>query len=360
MEQRNVTKRNSAVETLRIFAMALIVLSHACFHSRFDLSSMDFGFNRLFVQWGGLGDIGVVIFVLITGYFQCQKRANYRSVLKLLLQVWFWSVVLFLVSWLGFGYSYSMKGYLQVFFPTVFQEYWFFAAYIVLALLTPVINLVFQNLERRQLERLLVLLLVLWSVIPTFTLQNMFGDTLAQMILFYLIGGYFRLYPNNFLRNQKLRWAMVIIPLVLLLLSTAAIDFLGTKISLLEGKGRIFYSRISVFIVCCAVGMFAVAVYSKPFYNRFINLLASCTFGVYLIHDNPVIREILWLRIVKNAEYAASPLLIVRIVLSAVAVYAVCTALEYLRLRLVEGKILSVANYAVRKVGSLLEKAKGA
>ena len=74
MEQRTVTRRNSAVETLRIFAMALIVLSHACVHSRFDLSSMGFGFNRLFVQWGCLGDLGVILFVLISGYFLCRKN----------------------------------------------------------------------------------------------------------------------------------------------------------------------------------------------------------------------------------------------------------------------------------------------
>lgn len=344
------------METLRIFAMALIVLSHACVHSRFDLSSMGFGFNRLFVQWGCLGDLGVILFVLISGYFLCRKNTNHRSVLKLLLQVWFWSLTLFLVSWLGFGHAYSLKGYLQVFFPTVFQEYWFFTAYIVLALLAPVINLVFQYLERRQLEKLLLLLLVLWSVIPTFTLQNMFGDTLAQMILFYLIGGYFRLYPDNFLQNRKLRWAMAIVPLVLLLLSTFAIDLLGTKISLLEGKGRIFYSRISVFAVCCAVGCFAVAVYSKPFHNRFVNAVASCTFGVYLIHDNPAVREILWLRIVKNAEYAASPILIVRIALSAALVYAVCVALEYLRIRFVEGGLLHAVETGLEKVHGRLKK----
>ena len=349
MEQQNITKRNSAIEMLRILAMLLIVLSHACIHSRFDRSSMDFGLNRLFVQWGGLGDIGVVVFVLISGYFLCQKQTNYRSVLKLLLQVWFWSVVLFLVSWLGFGYSYSLKGYLQVFFPMVFQEYWFFTAYIVLALLSPVINLLFRALNRRQLEKLLLLLLVLWCVVPTFTLQNLFGDTLAQMVMFYLMGGYFRLYPENFLQNRKVRWAMVLVPLLLLMTSTVAIELLSARINLFAGKGRLFYSRTSVFVVACAVGLFSVAVYSKPFTNRFINALASCTFGVYLIHDNPAIREILWLRIMKHAEYASSPVLIVRIILSALIVYAVCTALEYLRICFWEGRLLSVADRMMPK-----------
>ena len=89
------TPRNSSVELLRILAMGMIVLSHICCHSGFDYTYSLLSLNRLFVQFGLLGDLGVAVFLLISGYFRSGFRT--RALSRLLTQVWFYSVSLFLV-----------------------------------------------------------------------------------------------------------------------------------------------------------------------------------------------------------------------------------------------------------------------
>ena len=44
-------------------------------------------------------------------------------------------------------------------------------------------------------------------------------------------------------------------------------------------------------------------------YKPYINLLGSATFGVYLIHDNPLMRNVLWNDIFKNNQFFNSNLL---------------------------------------------------
>lgn len=342
--------RNSAVEALRVIAMFCIVLSHACVHSGFNVSEMNYGLNSLFVQWGTLGNLGTDIFALISGYFFVKKENCCRSICRLLLQVWFYSWSLFLVSRLFFDYDYSFFGYLQVFFPTIFNEYWFFTAYIVIALLVPYINLLLNRMDRQMFENMIILMLALWSVIPTVTTTSMYGDILAQFLLLYCIGAYFRLYPDNLLCCRAKRWGLVIVSAVLLLVSTPIMNMLSISIPAFINKGIYFYSRNSVLIIGCAVGMFSIAVYSEPFYNRLLNTLGACTFGIYLIHDNPAIRNIVWLRILRNAEYHSAVYLPVRLVLSAFLVFSVSGFIEYCRKKYVEERLVWIAERAAGRL----------
>jgi len=90
--------RNSAIELLRIIAMLFIVLSHFCVHSNFNLSQMPFSFNKTILQWGALGNLGVDIFMIISGFFLCKSKLKTKSISKLLTQVWFYSVFLFFIA----------------------------------------------------------------------------------------------------------------------------------------------------------------------------------------------------------------------------------------------------------------------
>lgn len=62
-------------------------------------------------------------------------------------------------------------------------------------------------------------------------------------------------------------------------------------------------------------------------------LLSSLTFGVYLIHEQPEVRPLLWERWLRPAAYAHSPFLIPMLFAMALAVFCGCGALEYLRQR---------------------------
>ena len=97
------------------------------------------------------------------------------------------------------------------------------------------------------------------------------------------------------------------------------------------GASARFYDRNSLLILTAAVGMFTLAVNAKPFTSRFVNTLGGCTFGVYLIHDNPAIRALLWQKWLYWGAYFTSGSFIPRLVASVVLVYLVCTGVEWLR-----------------------------
>lgn len=322
------TPRNSSVELLRILAMAMIVLSHACYHGGYDLTYSQVSVNRLFLQFGILGNLGVDIFVLISGYFQCRIAFRRRSFSKIFSQVWFYSIVLYLMGRFCFGLSLPLT---QVLLPTIFEEYWFVTAYVVLLLLSPFLNRLVHNLTKGQLDALLGILLLLWAVVPILTNQTMYGGALQELVLLYLLGARMGLYPEGKLERPKLRWALAVLPMVALYGLTVVFAYCERFTPEAFGASLRFYGRNSPFILATAVGLMAVAVYARPFSSRSINTISGCTFGVYLIHDHPLVRELLWKHWLNWQAYFTSGSFILRILLSVVVVYVVCTGIEWLR-----------------------------
>lgn len=67
---------------------------------------------------------------------------------------------------------------------------------------------------------------------------------------------------------------------------------------------------------------------------RFIVRLTPYTFGVYLIHDNPYIRTLLWEHWLTPSKYIDAWFLLPVMLLSVILIYLTCTFGDYLRARL--------------------------
>jgi len=343
-------KRNSAIESLRIVAMLAIVLSHACVHSGFEFSPLTISLNHFFVQWGVFGNLGVDIFILISGYFLSTRELSTKSLSKLWAQVWFYSIFLFCVCKFAFGVTYSLKEYLQVFFPVIFAEYWFFTAYVVLLMISPCLNILIREATQNQLRNSLLCMICMWVIIPTFTTKNLYGSEIPQFAMLYMVGAYFKKYPCNILQKKEFRISLTFVSLGLMFLSTVVLDLLGTKFSIFQNMGILFYYRHSLLTVGAAIGMFAIAVYSKPFYNKFINAVSGCTFGVYLIHENPAIRTLLWKQFLVLPDYSSFPFLIIMIVMAVIIVFSVSVCIEFFRQKTVAKPMTIVIDNGIRKV----------
>jgi len=93
--------RQSNLELLRIISMLLILMHHYSVHGGFNLSNVPLTFNVFLVQLLSLGGkIGVNIFMLITGYFMVNSKFNFKKLLRLGLQVLFYSVGFMLIFYL--------------------------------------------------------------------------------------------------------------------------------------------------------------------------------------------------------------------------------------------------------------------
>ena len=331
-------QRNSSIELLRIAAMLFIVCSHLCFHNGMVVYSLPLTVNKIFAQCALLGNLGVDIFVIITGYFLCDKAFSTKRVSSLLAQVWFYSLLLSGVSIVLFGVQPSLLAVIETVFPTIFAEYWFFTAYIVLLFISPFVNCMIDNLSRPAFLRLVLILVALWVIMPTFTTQNMYGSEIPQFLLFYLIGAYFKRYPDNIFKRKAVRNFTMIASAAILILSVVAINVITMSIEALNKYSvyaTYFFSRNSLFVVAVAVGMFSAAAYSTPFFSGKINTVSSCVFGVYLIHDHPLFRTVLWINWFDIKSLYESVLFPIYAILIVLVVFTGGVLVEFVRLKTV-------------------------
>ncbi len=163
-----VGARQSNIELLRIIAMFMIVIYHFSYHTGFDFKNDEYLLiNRLFVDYlGFFGKASVNIFVLITGYFLSEKTdIKLSKALKLWLQVFFYSIILYAASVILLGDSFSYTNLLFSLLPVSSGEWWYASNYIVLFLLSPFINKVINSIDDK---KYLILLFYYQLYLPLF------------------------------------------------------------------------------------------------------------------------------------------------------------------------------------------------
>ena len=78
---------------------------------------------------------------------------------------------------------------------------------------------------------------------------------------------------------------------------------------------------------------------SKPFYSKWINGIAATSFGIYLIHENPFVRPLLWGKWFDSSAYVNTPLYFVHLLASVIIVFVCCAVIDTLFWKLTVGKL---------------------
>ena len=358
----NTNPRKSNIELLRILAIVMIIAHHVAVHSGFSFGSDTISLNRFWIQLIQLGGkIGVNIFVLISGYFLVTaKTIKLNKLMKLWLQLFTYSAAIFGIMVIVSPQNFGIKALIKSVLPVTFSGWWFASAYFVLYLLSPYINKLLTSFTKKEDQRFLLLLLVLWCIIPTFTNRVWESNELLWFVFLYALAGYLRLYVDISAVKSG-RWLLpAFVVMLLTFLSAVVFDVLGTKISLFASHATFFYDMQKLPVLAAAVMLFVGFSNARIGYVPFINIVSSACFGVYLIHDNNYIRPLLWHTLFKNAAYQDSRYLIPYTLLEIVLVFVACTILELLRIYLVErlysGPIEKLSGWITAKAESLLAK----
>jgi len=360
-------QRNSAIELLRIIAMLMIVFHHFAVHGGFAYSDAEVSIPRL---WYGLimmgGKTGSNIFVLISGYFMIgatEKKVNISKIVKFWGQVVFYSFFLWLILGLmGIG-ELGIKSAISNILPISFSQWWFASEYFILLLISPFLNVVLNRLEKEQYQKVVLVLLVILSIIPTITTcYYQFGNTLWFVTL-YSIAGYVRLHGSN-RRSAKAYLITGMIFIALTFASCAIFMVLGTKRTVFAEHVFYFYGQEKFNIFIISYCLFRAFEKMQIKENKVINIISSATFGVYLIHDYPQMREVLWSNIFANVKYQNSPSLIWYSVLAVVVVFAVCSIIDLCRKKIIEPPFVRLVDKKIvhkikfDKLFGLVEKGK--
>ena len=105
-----------------------------------------------------------------------------------------------------------------------------------------------------------------------------------------------------------------------------------------------FFDKCSIRIFIFAFGLFMYFKNHKPWHNRTINLIASSTFGVYLIHANYIINNYLWNVWFDTSTIQNQIYIILFSVLSILIVYIICTFIDLARQITIEKLFLKLIN----------------
>lgn len=146
----------------------------------------------------------------------------------------------------------------------------------------------------------------------------------------YMIGAYIRKYGDE--KLDKISIYAGIASIILILISILWNDihmYEGLYIMYLAHKGN------SVVGLLAAIGIFTVFKNIKISYNPFINTVASTTFAVYLIHNNPIISDWLWNTVVQANNYFSSPFFLLHMISVSLLLFVMCSVLEWLRLKVI-------------------------
>ncbi|WP_192986673.1 acyltransferase [Carnobacterium mobile] len=330
-------ERSSNLEFLRIISMILIIMHHYVIHGDFKVSN-DFTLNKNIIQMASMGGkLGVDLFVLITGFFTVKSSGfKVKKLLRLLFEVQTYSI-LFYVLFISFGnIPFSMEGIVKAVFPVTFSSYWFATNYILLYILSPFINQFLINISKRTYNKLLIVAFVIWVVIPTVTGAELGLSYLFWFILMYSVGAYIQLFPMNYFEKTWLNIGIAGVTYSLVLLSVIIFNFLGQKINGFSDNSTYFMAYNKLPIVITAVSMFIGFKKLKIKNSKFINGIASATFGIYLIHDHYLVRPFLWIYIFKNNSFYTSNFLVFHMVLTVGGVFVISVLLDKLRIRVVE------------------------
>ena len=86
------SRRNSRIELLRIICMVMIVAYHYSMYG-FYAQDLMYSANKPFVELLSLGgQVGVSVFVLISGYYMVDLNYSFRKFSLFMGQIWFYTL----------------------------------------------------------------------------------------------------------------------------------------------------------------------------------------------------------------------------------------------------------------------------
>ncbi len=293
--------RNTNIEILRIVAMLLIIGSHLAIYGIIENPN-----TEVYVIWeqGTLlnkictcllvpgGDIGVGVFFLISGFFLSKKR-EIVALDKIIFEVFFYGITctLFTIIFQKMMHvsvlSLNMIGKV-IFLPITSNIWWFCTAYVFLIVCAPYINTLFMNVRKKGL-----LIIVIYVVGYTFgKVFDVMYYPFIRAVWFYLVGAFIS--SNKYKIRKNITFWVFLLSWFFYCGSTFMIGMsvsAGKEGGLLELSCKLLRSvvwgpvgSISLFLLFLDISMKVIP---------FINTIAQTTFGIYLVHEMPFIRNIL-------------------------------------------------------------------
>ena len=299
MDSQSITKkkRDANIELLRIVAMLMIITLHFNNQSKALLVLGKPASNvQIFATvLEAIAITGVNVYVLISGYYLSSSKVRLSKVILLILQVYFYTLIISGAMMLVGAYTVKpddkLDRMLKYLFPISSEHYWFVTAYVIMYLLAPVMNAAVNALKRKQLKAVIIGLLTWFcfikSIVPVKFGTDRMGYDFGWFICLYLIAAYIRKYNVVLFIDAKKSALVYLVSVVVI----AAFSLIFYMINLATGNFN-YYAEVPChynffFALTGALGLFSVFRFMRLKENLFaevIRIIAPYTLGVYLLH----------------------------------------------------------------------------
>lgn len=338
------TKRNYGIDLLRVISMIMVCLLHVLNHGGI-LSACENGGDTVKIACSSLLQAATMCavncYAMISGYVGCESKHKLSNIIYLTLHVTFYSVLITAIFFFvnrGGSYSIGIVDLAKAFFPGLFAQYWYFTAYFVLFFFMPALNIIADKMEKALFLKTLFGIAIVVSILPTFfhadPAKTELGYSTIWLMIMYLFGSYLKKYnPMGNYGNGKKFFGYVACVLVAWLgkyvTEWMLFGVLGKKMA-----GGIFYEYTSPTTVICAIAL--VSFFANTKLNermiRFTKFFAPVSFGVYLIHELKVVREVILVD--RFCGYADQNifLMLLLVLLTSLMLWFVCSMVDKLRL----------------------------
>lgn len=334
-------QRKSGIELLRIICMLMIIVLHAYTYG---------GLNQLSnAQGGGFEATSdfiwsffrtpVNVFMIITGYFMSKDvldfKKSYRRIPKVYATMLFYSILLTIFAFIVYSHHsfsipnetadnltsadkleidtmndlserFAVYSIIKMFFPLLSKQWYFLTNYVIILLLSPFINKVLVEIDKKQFKILLGLLFVFLSIYPTIStmggLKEIFsttkvlpieyGKSMISFLFMFIIGAYLKRFVTD---DEKLHFKYLGYFVGLCIIDFSLYYFLGNVMLNKVGlyNSAVFGQFSNPFVILESVSIF-LFFRGFQFKSRVINYIAGTTIGIYAIHEHPLMRGFIW------------------------------------------------------------------
>lgn len=367
--------RNSRIEWLRILAMFFIIIGHIIikiplFNNIESLIAISSAKLSVVYVLSAFGKVGVVIFILIAGYF---ASGSYQAILKRTSGIYatylFWSLVMLMSALVTIKLGYLTDFQLDFgdimtqLMPFIFSRNWFVTNFILLMLISPILIKGFDAIGRSNQDKIIIIgfiFLVLLGSLP-----NLFESPLLIFMYLFIFGYYLKINEEVIekVSFKQLKWLQIIV-VVIAMVITIGLILLGKHLNnnALIMKASFFNNQNDSFVpVILGATIFIHAIKQKVYINHKVNRVASTMFGVYIIHDSPrafVYKTIDKITNISDVFSLNIPSIIGYLILITVCLLCICGLMELARQALfnkldIQGKLEKIFNKLSKKISAI-------
>lgn len=293
-----VPERNYGIDLLRIVSMFFVAVLHV-FNYGGILYRVCLPYSHFYIVWFVeiCAYCAVNCYALISGYVGIKSKFKYANILNLYLTAIFYTLAITGIFYIFVPGTVGKIDFIKALFPFGFGHYWYFTAYFCMFFFIPVFNHIINTMDRNSACTLIVSLIGVLSILPTIFNKDIFhtkdGYSAVWLGALYLIGAYISKYDVGKNIGKVSLFGLYLLAVLITWTVKTAMTVLAAGGYPTDDYANIFVEYTSPTILVTGVCLLLLFSKLQPgsIQKKFIGFFSPLAFSVYLIHEEPLIRE---------------------------------------------------------------------